>query len=158
MLTDAGPKVIEFNARFGDPEAQVIVPMLRSSLLEPMLAIARGGSIRGLTLDWHGGSALTTVLAAAGYPGRYATGITVTIPPAVHEASDIFVYHAGTSLEDGHLVTSGGRVLAVTALAADMRHAAERSRWAADAIHFEGKQFRRDIGWRELARTSVPDA
>ena len=158
MLTQSGPKVIEFNARFGDPEAQVVVPMLRSSLLEPMLAIARGGSVRGLTLDWHGGAALTTVLAAEGYPGRYRTGITLTIPPAVHEADDVLVYHAGTALEDGHLVTAGGRVLAVTALAADMRHAAERSRWAAGAIHFEGKQYRRDIGWRELERTVSPGA
>jgi len=152
MLTDDGPKVIEFNARFGDPETQVVVPLLRSSLLEPMLAIARGGSIRGLHLDWHGGAALTTVLAAEGYPGAYRKGATITIPPEVHEASDVFVYHAGTALEDGRLVTAGGRVLAVTALAADMQHAADRSRWAADAIHFEGKYFRRDIGWRELAR------
>jgi phosphoribosylamine--glycine ligase len=158
MLTESGPKVIEFNARFGDPETQVVVPLLRSSLLEPMLAIARGGSIRGLRLNWHGGAALTTVLAAAGYPGSYETGVEVTIPPEVHEASDVFVYHAGTALEDGHLVTAGGRVLAVTALAADMRGAAERSRWAADAIHFDGKYHRRDIAWRELARQAAPTA
>jgi phosphoribosylamine---glycine ligase len=156
MLTKSGPKVIEFNARFGDPETQVVVPLLRSSLLEPMLAIARGGSIRGLRLDWHGGAALTTVLAAGGYPGRYTSGAEITIPPEVHEAKDVFVYHAGTKLEDGHLVTAGGRVLAVTALAADMRRASERSRWAADAIHFEGKYHRRDIGWRELARAAAP--
>ena len=158
MLTASGPKVIEFNARFGDPETQVVVPLLRSSLLEPMLAIARGGSIRGLKLDWHAGAALTTVLAAGGYPGNYSRGTTVTIPPAVHEAPDVFVYHAGTALKDGRLVTSGGRVLAATALAADMRGAAERSRWAADAIHFDGKYYRSDIGWRELARTSTPHA
>jgi phosphoribosylamine--glycine ligase len=158
MLTEKGPKVIEFNARFGDPETQVVVPLLRSSLLEPMLAIARGGSIRGLRLNWHGGAALTTVLAAAGYPGSYETGVEVTIPPEVHEAADVFVYHAGTALKDGHLVTAGGRVLAVTALAADMRGAAERSRWAADAIHFDGKYHRRDIAWRELARQAAPTA
>ncbi|HEX6307467.1 MAG TPA: phosphoribosylamine--glycine ligase [Longimicrobiales bacterium] len=152
MLTAAGPKVIEFNARFGDPETQVVVPLLRSSLLEPMLAIARGGSIRGLRLDWHGGAALATVLAAQGYPGTYRKGAAITIPPEVHEAGDIFVYHAGTALQDGRLVTAGGRVLAVTALAADMEHAAERSRWAAEAIDFDGKYYRRDIGWRELAR------
>ncbi|MBR9989702.1 MAG: phosphoribosylamine--glycine ligase [Gemmatimonadetes bacterium] len=155
MLTSSGPKVIEFNARFGDPETQVVVPLLRSSLLEPMHAIARGGSIRGLKLDWHGGSALTTVLASGGYPGRYERGVSVTIPPEVHEASDVFVYHAGTAMKDGHLVTSGGRVLAVTALSSDMRAAAERSRWAADAIHFPGKYYRRDIGWRELARAQA---
>jgi phosphoribosylamine--glycine ligase len=158
MLTDAGPKVIEFNARFGDPETQVIAPLLRSSLLEPMLAIARGGSIRGLHLDWHGGAALTTVLAARGYPGPYERGAVVTIPPEVHEARDVHVYHAGTTLRNGRLVTSGGRVLAVTALAADMHGAAERSRWAADAIHFDGKYYRRDIGSRELARAAAPTA
>jgi phosphoribosylamine---glycine ligase len=158
MLTDDGPRVIEFNARFGDPEAQVVLPLLRSSLLEPMLTIARGGSIRGLQLDFHGGSALTTVLAAAGYPGNYRRGDEITIPAEVHEATDIFVYHAGTKQEDGRLVTSGGRVLAVTAVAGDMRRAAERSRWAAAAIHFAGKQFRRDIGWRELARTGMTSA
>jgi phosphoribosylamine--glycine ligase len=158
MLTDSGPKVIEFNARFGDPETQVVLPLLRSSLLEPMLAIARGGSIRGLQPDWHGGSALTTVLAAAGYPGNFRKGDEITIPPEVHEASDISVYHAGTALRDGRLVTTGGRVLAVTALAGDMRRAAERSRWAAQAIHFDGKQYRGDIGWRELARSESASA
>lgn len=156
MLTDDGPKVIEFNARFGDPETQAIIPLLRSSLLEPMLAIARGGSIRGLHLDWQGGAALTTVLAAAGYPGTYQSGAEIVIPPEVHEAHDVVVHHAGTALKDGRLVTAGGRVLAVTALAADMHGAAERSRWAADAIHFDGKQYRTDIGWRELARTAPP--
>jgi phosphoribosylamine---glycine ligase len=158
MLTDEGPKVIEFNARFGDPETQVVLPLLRSGLLEPMLAVARGGSIRGLHAEFQGGCALTTVLASAGYPGNYRRGDEITIPPEVLEAPDIFVYHAGTAVKDGRLVTSGGRVLSVTALAADMRGAAERSRWAADAIHFEGKQFRRDIGWRELARATSASA
>jgi phosphoribosylamine--glycine ligase len=123
-----------------------------------MLAIARGGSIRGLHLDWHGGAALTTVLAAGGYPGHYRPGAEITIPAEVHEASDVFVYHAGTARTDGHLVTAGGRVLAATALAADLRGAADRSRWAAESIHFAGKYYRRDIGWRELARTALPHA
>jgi phosphoribosylamine--glycine ligase len=155
ILTHDGPHVIEFNARFGDPETQAVLPLLESSLLDPMLAIARGESIRGVQLTWRTDAALTTVLAAAGYPGSYAKGERITIPPEVTSASDVIVYHAGTALRDGELVTAGGRVLAVTAVAPDMHAAAERSRWAAAAIEFEGKQFRGDIGWRELARVAT---
>ncbi len=152
MLTPAGPKVVEFNARFGDPETQVVLPMLDSSLLEPLHAIGRGGSIEGLTLAWRPGAALTTVLAAAGYPGPVRKGDEIRIPPEVSDAQDLLVFHAGTKLEDGRLVTAGGRVLAVTALAPTMAEAAARSRAGAEAITFEGRQLRRDIGWRELAR------
>ena len=152
MLTPDGPKVIEFNARFGDPETEVVVPMLASSLLEPLLAIARGESIRNHTLQWREGAALTTVLAAAGYPGTYAKGKPIHIPTEVSSATDVIVYHAGTAMTGGKLVTAGGRVLAVTALGDNLAAAAARSRWAAERIEFEGKQYRRDIGWRELAR------
>jgi phosphoribosylamine--glycine ligase len=152
MLTSDGPKVVEFNARFGDPETEVVIPLLRSSLLEPMLAIARGESIRGMTLDWHPGAALTTVLASAGYPGTYAKGMRIHIPHELAAAHDILVFHAGTALQEGHLVTAGGRVFAVTAVASDLATAAERSRWAASLIEFNGRQYRGDIGWRELAR------
>jgi phosphoribosylamine---glycine ligase len=152
MLTSDGPRVIEFNARFGDPETQVVVPLLRSSLLEPMLTIARGGSIRGMSLDFEDGAALTTVLASAGYPGRIERGFEINIPADVTEAPDIVVYHAGTSISDGRLVTSGGRVLSVTAVGPDLATAAARSRWAAGAITFAGRQYRSDIGWRELDR------
>jgi phosphoribosylamine--glycine ligase len=152
MLTSEGPRVIEFNARFGDPETQAVLPLLASSLLDPLLAIARGESIAGTQLRWHAGAALTTVLAVAGYPGTYSKGEIITIPPEVAAAGDVMVYHAGTALRDGQLVTAGGRVLAVTGVAPHLHAAAERSRWAAAAIEFRGKQFRNDIGWRELAR------
>ena len=152
MITADGPKVVEFNARFGDPETEALLPLLRSSLLEPMLGIARGDTIATSRLEWHDGYALTTVLASAGYPGAYEKGKPITIPRDVAEADDIVVFHAGTELRDGQLVTSGGRVLAVTAVAPTIERAAERSRAAAEAIQFEGKQFRRDIGWRELKR------
>jgi phosphoribosylamine---glycine ligase len=158
MLTADGPKVIEFNARFGDPETQAVLPLLRSSLLDPMLAIARGDSIRGMTLDWHTGAAVTTVLAAEGYPGRVRSGDEITIPADVAAADDVLVYHAGTTLRDGRLLTSGGRVLAVTGTGADLAAAAERSRWAAGRIEFAGRQYRRDIGWRELERLAGPAA
>src|SRR5690606_15719094 len=152
MLTREGPKVVEFNARFGDPETQAVLPLLESSLLEPMLAIARGDSIAGTTLAWRRDAALTTVLAAAGYPGAYEKGKDIRIPAWVDEAEDVIIFHAGTRREDGRLVTSGGRVLAVTGIGPTLAEAAERSRAAAAAIEFEGKHYRRDIGWRELER------
>jgi phosphoribosylamine---glycine ligase len=156
MLTEDGPQVIEFNARFGDPEAEVVLPMLESSLLQPILAIARGESIRGMTLESRAGAAVTTVLAAAGYPGKPERGHEITIPDHLASAGDITVFHSGTVMREGRLLTAGGRILAVTAVAADMATAAARSREAAEAIQFDGKQYRRDIGWRELQRLHAP--
>ncbi|HEX2190289.1 MAG TPA: phosphoribosylamine--glycine ligase [Longimicrobiaceae bacterium] len=153
MLTADGPKVVEFNCRFGDPETQVVLPLLDSGLLEPMLAVARGGSIAGLELRWRPRAAAATVLASGGYPGEYRTGVPVEIPGDLADDPELLVFHAGTKRQDGRLVTSGGRVLAVTALAPTVAAAAERSRRAAERIQFEGKQFRRDIGWREIRRT-----
>jgi phosphoribosylamine---glycine ligase len=159
MLTPDGPKVVEFNCRFGDPETQVVLPLLRSSLLEPMLAIARGESIAGTTLEWHPGAAATTVLASRGYPGDYPSGLPIRIPPDLNAADDVLVFHAGTRrTEDGALVTAGGRVLAVTALAQTVAEAAERSRAAAERIEFEGRHFRRDIGWHEAERAGAAHA
>lgn len=152
MLTPDGPKVVEYNARFGDPETEAVLPLLASSLLEPMFAIARGDTITTSSLDWRPGFALTTVLAAGGYPGTYPKGREITVPSWIEESGDLIVFHAGTSLVDGRLVTNGGRVMAVTALGPTIEAASERSRMAAEAITFEGKQFRPDIGWRELAR------
>ena len=151
MITADGPKVVEFNCRFGDPETQAVLPLLESSLLEPMMAVAGGGGLGGHEPVFADGAAVTTVLAASGYPGSYGKGAPVSIP----EMGDgVQVFHAGTALEDGRLVTSGGRVLAVTAVATDFGSACEGSRGAADAIAFEGKYFRRDIGWREEERRS----
>jgi phosphoribosylamine--glycine ligase len=159
MLTDAGPKALEFNCRFGDPETQAVLPLLRGSLLEPLLAIAGGGSIAGMQLEWAPRAAATTVLASAGYPGDYATGLPVSIPPEVPLGDGILVFHAGTRRDEaGRLVTSGGRVLAVTALAPTVTEAAERSRAAAERITFPGRAFRRDIGWREIARAEASRA
>ena len=152
MLTEGGPRVVEFNARFGDPETQAILPLLASSLLAPMLAVARGERLSAQSFEWRAGAALTTVLAAAGYPGSYRTGTPIDIPRELSERDDVIVFHAGTRVENDVLVTSGGRVLAVTGLGADMTAAARASRDAAASIQFEGKQFRRDIGWREMAR------
>lgn len=158
MLTDEGPSVIEFNARFGDPETQALLPLLESSLLEPMLAIARGERVVHAELDWRPAAALTTVLASAGYPGAYEKGKAIRIPQSLESADDVIIFHAGTRRDDeGRLVTDGGRVLAVTAIASDMRRAAERSRTAAASIEFEGRYFRDDIGWREIGRQGPGD-
>ena len=153
MLTPDGPRVVEFNARFGDPETQVVLPLLRSSLLAPMLAIARGEPIAGMRLEWSPGAAATTVLASGGYPGDYPTGLPIDVPAEVEAAEDVILFHAGTARgEDGTLRTAGGRVLAVTALAPTVAEAAARSRDAAARISFPGMHFRRDIGWREARR------
>ncbi|CAN5822644.1 phosphoribosylamine--glycine ligase [soil metagenome] len=152
MLTADGPKVVEFNCRFGDPETQAILPLLSSSLLDPLWVIANGGSIAGLELAWRDAAAVTTVLASGGYPGEHAAGTPVHIAPEVRDADDLLLFHAGTAERDGTLLTSGGRVLAVTALAPTIAQAAERSRWGAERITFGERHFRRDIGWREIDR------
>ena len=149
MITADGPKVVEFNCRFGDPETQAVLPLLSSSLLEPMLAVATGSGLAGHEPVFADGAAVTTVLAASGYPGAYGKGERITVP----ELPDgVHVFHAGTEVDSGRLVTSGGRVLAVTAVGEDFRGARETSRAAAEAITFEGRYYRRDIGWREEER------
>src|SRR5690606_14317056 len=123
MLTATGPKVVDFNCRFGDPETQVVLPLLRDSLLEPMLAIADGTGLARWAdqgLRWDAGAAVTTVLAAEGYPDDYPKGMSIRIPEEVESAPDVLLFPAGTELRDGELVTSGGRVLAVTGLGADV--------------------------------------
>jgi phosphoribosylamine-glycine ligase len=122
-------------------------------LLDAMLAVARGDSLRGAApLPWTGSYAVTTVVAAAGYPGRARTGDVITLPEA---GADVIAFHAGTSRDaSGQLVTSGGRVLAMTAVAPSFGEAQVRSREAAAAVAFEGKQFRDDIGWRERERSA----
>ncbi len=152
MLTENGPRVVEFNCRFGDPEIQVVLPLLESSLLDPLLEVARGGRIGGITLEWSEGAALTTVLASEGYPGLYPKGRAIRIPESVTHDPDVLLFHAGTRSGPDGLETSGGRVIAATGLGATLSQAASKSRTAATAIEFSGKQFRKDIGWREFAR------
>ena len=151
MLTPDGPKVVEFNCRFGDPETQALLPLMASSLLTPMRAIARGESITAmLPLAWHPGASVTTVVAAAGYPGPVRSGDVMTVPA---DTDRVTIFHAGTKCSaDGALVTAGGRVVAATAVAATFAAARAASADAAAAVRFDGAQHRRDIGWREQAR------
>ena len=152
MITAEGPKVVEFNCRFGDPETQALMPLMDSSLLELLAAVGGGGSLsRAKNPDWKPLSAVTTVVAAAGYPLNVRTGDVIELPAP---EKDVEVFHAGTALDPStkQLVTAGGRVFAVTAVAQSLIEAAEMSRSHAEAISFKGKQLRRDIGWREVTR------
>lgn len=150
MLTPAGPKVLEFNARFGDPETQVVIPRLENDLVEVMLAVAEG-RLSEVELHWSDRWAVTVVLTSAGYPGSYEKGKVITGVEDAEAMDDVTVYHAGTALTDaGELVTSGGRVLDVTALGDTFEAARDRAYAACEKIQFEGKTLRHDIGLRAL--------
>lgn len=149
MLTKDGAKVVEFNCRFGDPEAQVVLPLMESSLLDLLVTVAEGGSIAGRTVRSRPGAAVATVVASGGYPGSYDKGVPMTVPD---DDDDLIVFHAGTAEKDESLVTAGGRVVAVTAIRDDFAAAAQASAEAAAAVEFDGAFFRSDIGWRELKR------
>ncbi|HUQ80711.1 MAG TPA: phosphoribosylamine--glycine ligase [Gemmatimonadaceae bacterium] len=151
MITADGPKVVEFNCRFGDPETQAILPLMQSSLLDAFMAVAAGGSLSGVPpFEWESGFSVTTVLAARGYPDSPASGDAIVLPAA---PDGVIAFHAGTRrTADGALVTAGGRVLAVTAVARAFDAAQRLSADYASAVDFAGKQYRGDIGWRESAR------
>jgi phosphoribosylamine--glycine ligase len=151
MLTPTGPRVVEFNCRFGDPETQAVLPALAhdAPLLRVMLQIARGERIDPVPVFVPAQAVVTTVLAAEGYPGTPRSGDTITLPTA---AAGEWVFHAGTKQQDAALVTSGGRVLTATATGASLAIAQQRSTALATRIQFAGVFFRRDIGWRALAR------
>lgn len=148
MLTEEGPRVVEFNCRMGDPETQAVLPLTRSNLLEPMLRVARGESLGGWRPTAEDGFALVTVLAGAGYPQGSDSGRPIEIPS--FDRNEVKVFQAGTATRAGRLVTAGGRVLGVTGFGSTLEAAARRSREATRRIRFEGSHFRSDIGWHEL--------
>ena len=145
MITRDGPKVIEYNCRFGDPETQVVLPLLESDLLTVMQAVT-AGRLAECEVRFRNAHACCVVLASKGYPGAYGKGYEITIP----EDLEAQVYVAGAKEQDGKLVTSGGRVLGVTALAEKLPEALKKAYAAADRIHFENAYCRRDIGARAL--------
>lgn len=148
MLTSEGPKLLEFNARFGDPETQVILPRLESDLASVMMAVAQG-TPEAINLQWSDQWAVCVVLASEGYPGSYETGKVILGIDEAEALEDVVVFHAGTAFNtDEELVTAGGRVLNVVALGETFEEARERAYQAVDLINFEGKQFRTDIGAR----------
>jgi phosphoribosylamine--glycine ligase len=148
MLTRDGPKVIEFNCRFGDPEAQVILPLLESDLLEILMACA-AGRLKDLQIRWSQGAAACVVLASEGYPGKYPVGRPIA---GLEQAlPNSYVFHAGTKIQDGKVVTAGGRVLCVTGWGANIEQALKSAYAAVGPIRFEGMQYRKDIGRRAIA-------
>jgi phosphoribosylamine--glycine ligase len=150
MLTSAGPRVLEYNARWGDPEAQALLPLLDTDLIEIMEACI-AGRLRPETVHWRSGATVGVVLAAAGYPGTPRRGDAISLPAL---DDDIHLFHAGTALHDGELVTAGGRVLTVVGEGPTLEAARAQAYAYAGRIHFAGKQMRHDIGWRSLATTS----
>ena len=149
ILPDSGPEILEYNVRFGDPETQVIVPRMTSDLAEALLATAEG-RLAEVQVTWSDEVCVCVVIASGGYPGKYEKGKPITGIEAAEQDGRVCVFHAGTALKDGQLVTDGGRVLGVAALGSDYRDALDRCYEAVAKIHFEGMYFRRDIGWRAL--------
>ena len=145
MLTKNGPKVIEYNCRFGDPETQVVLPLLKSDLLTIFKAV-RDERLADVKVEFSDGAAACVILASGGYPQKYQTGFEIHGLDAMGQAPGVTVYHAGTRLEDGKFLTSGGRVLGVTAVGSDLSEALARSYAAAEKIVFEGVHYRKDIG------------
>lgn len=155
MLTPQGPKVLEFNARFGDPETQVVLPRLKNDLVEVMLACANQ-TLDQVELAWRDEWAVSVVLTSAGYPGSYEKGKVITGIEDAAAMENVTVYHAGTAVnEDGDVVTAGGRVIDVTALGATFEDARNLAYEACEKIQFEGKTLRHDIGLRALKGRSA---
>ena len=151
MIEDGGPKLIEYNVRFGDPECQALMLRLKSDLLPALLATAEG-RLDGVALDWSDDPALCVVMAAKGYPGAYAKGSEIKGLDEAARDSDVQIFHAGTRRDGSRILADGGRVLGVTALGRDIREAQARAYAAVDKIDWPGGFCRRDIGWRAVER------
>jgi phosphoribosylamine--glycine ligase len=149
MMTARGPEVLEFNARFGDPETQALLVRLDSDLVEALEACV-DGRLAETELRWSPGAAACVVASSAGYPGSYKTGLPITGLGAAAQVPGVQVFHSGTAQVGGQLVTAGGRVLGVTAAGDSLKEALDRAYQALAEIHFEGIYYRRDIGHRAL--------
>jgi phosphoribosylamine--glycine ligase len=150
MITSDGPRVLEFNCRFGDPETQALLPRLKSDLL-PLLEATIDGELDQHTIQWDERAAVTVVLASAGYPGKYETGKPISGVEDAAKLEDVEVFHAGTRLANGQIMTAGGRVLGLTALGATIETARIRAYEAVSRIHFEGCHYRRDVALSAVA-------
>lgn len=145
MITPNGPKVLEFNCRFGDPETQPLMMRLKTDLVQIMLAVC-DGKLDQIDIQWDSRPAMAVIAASKGYPGSYPKDLPITGIEAADAMADVKVFHAGTAMKDGKLVTAGGRVLAVTAIGDDIRDAHRKAYQAMGKIHFDGMHFRKDIG------------
>jgi phosphoribosylamine--glycine ligase len=151
MITGGGPRVLEFNVRFGDPETQPMLMRLKSDLLEVCLAVCEG-RLDEVTLEWDRRPAVCVVMASGGYPGDYEKGKTITGLDEAEQLEDVVVFHAGTVIKDGDIVTNGGRVLGVTALGRQIVEAKARAYEAINRIKFDGAYWRRDIADKAIKR------
>ena len=150
MMTPSGPMVLEFNTRFGDPETEAILLRLETDILD-LFDASIDGTANQLTIRMRPGASVCVIAASGGYPGKYATGKLISgLPPADKQGDDVVIFHSGTALKDGRLVTAGGRVLAVAAVAPNLRTALDKAYAELAKISFEGMQFRRDIAHRAL--------
>ncbi len=149
MLTSKGPKVLEFNCRFGDPETQAILARWDGDILPALIAVA-DGTLKEKYVRWKTDASVCVVMAAGGYPGSYKQGEEITGLPAANRIPGAVVFHAGTKLDSGRVVTAGGRVLGVTAIGATVREAVDRAYEACGKIQFANAHYRRDIAWRAL--------
>ena len=150
MLTKSGPKVLEFNARFGDPETQVYLPRLENDLVE-LLDASVSGTLSKMELKWSPMAAVCVVMASGGYPGSYPKGKIISGLDAANKLPSTKVFHAGTAFKDGQIVTNGGRVLGVTALGKDLKAAQAAAYAPVEKIHFDGAHFRHDIGGKAFS-------
>jgi phosphoribosylamine--glycine ligase len=151
MITADGIKVLEFNVRFGDPETQVVLSRIKGDLLPAFEACVDGTLSKDL-IEWRDEHCVTIVMASGGYPGSYEKGKVITGLEAANARDDVTVFHAGTALNGDKVVTSGGRVLAVTALGADLQQAVDRAYAAVGDIAFDGAQYRNDIAAKAMGR------
>jgi phosphoribosylamine--glycine ligase len=154
MITRDGPKVVEFNCRFGDPEAQVVLPLLEDNLLDLLIGVSEG-NLKADKLSWKDETAVCVVLASAGYPGSYEKGMEVSIEENARSMEDVIFFHAGTRKEGERLLTNGGRVIGVTALGGNIQIAMDRVYEACNGVHFVGKYHRNDIGFKERERQGI---
>jgi phosphoribosylamine--glycine ligase len=153
MMTADGPRVLEYNCRFGDPETQAVLPRLQSDLLDLCLASREDGGLTGVRAEFDEGWAVTVVLASAGYPASSSKGDVINGLDQAAAIEDVEITHAGTALSDGEIDTAGGRVLNVTGLGPSAADARQRAYDAAERISFEGRQMRTDIAERALVTT-----
>jgi len=151
MVTEEGPKVLEFNCRYGDPENQVMLPLLDGDLVDIMQACI-DGTLNKVKVRWKERACVCVVLASGGYPIKYGMGKGITGLERLAGEPDTVVFHAGTALRNGKLVTAGGRVMGVTSLGATIKEAIDKAYRGVARIHFEGMHYRRDIGAKALGR------
>jgi phosphoribosylamine--glycine ligase len=154
MIKDGNPSVLEFNARFGDPEAQPLLVRMETDLL-PVLEAVVDRRLHEVEVSWLPGAAVCVVMVAGGYPGAYDQGKVITGLQAASRLKDVVIFHAGTSLQAGKLVTSGGRVLGVTALGKDISEAIPRAYRAVEKICWDGVHYRTDIGRKAISRSTA---